>query len=67
MEKTNNDFGIPTLLTVEQLAQVLPFSEHTIRSRCAPKSKAPFPIKPKRIARRLMFLQTDVVEYVNGL
>jgi hypothetical protein len=67
MEKTMNKYGIPTLLTVEQLAQALPYSEHTIRTRCAPKAKNPFPIRVKRIAGRLMFLQTDVVQYVENL
>jgi excisionase family DNA binding protein len=42
-------------LTVEELSGYLGLSSRTIYNAIAPKSKAPFPIKPKRFGRHVLF------------
>lgn len=55
------------LLTPHEVAEILQISVGTIYNRSAPKSKNPFPIRPKRIARRLRFSERDVQEYIAAL
>ncbi len=42
-------------VTVEELSEYLGLSARTIYNAIAPKSKAPFPIKPKRFGRHVLF------------
>ncbi len=43
------------LLSVEETASYLGISARTIYNRVAPKSKNPFPVRPKRIGKLVRF------------
>jgi predicted DNA-binding transcriptional regulator AlpA len=55
------------LLNIEETAYYLGLSPRTIYNGVAPKSKAPFPIKPKRIGKLVRFDVRDLDEYINTL
>ncbi len=55
------------LLTVEEVAKALKISVRTIYSRCAPKSKDPFPIRVRRFGKLLRFELQDVNDYIDTL
>jgi excisionase family DNA binding protein len=56
------------LLTVEQAAEYLNLSPRTIYNQIAPKSKNPFPIKVKRLGKKLIrFDIRDLEKYVDSL
>jgi hypothetical protein len=57
----------PRLLSVEQAAGYLSISPKTIRNRLGPKAPHPFPVKPKRIGRRVLFDVRDLDSYVDSL
>lgn len=63
MNKDNKD----KLLTPDEVADILQISVGTIRNRCAPKSKNPFPIRVKRVARKLRFSEKEVQEYIKTI
>ena len=67
MGKSENSDNGRRLLTVEQVAARLQLSSRTIYNRCAPKSKNPFPIRPKRIGKLLRFDTKDVDDYIASL
>ncbi len=43
------------LLNVRETARYIGLSELTLRNRLGPKAKNPFPIKPIRIGRKVLF------------
>jgi predicted DNA-binding transcriptional regulator AlpA len=55
------------LLSVEETAVYLSLSPRTIYNGIAPKSKIPFPIKPKRWGKRVLFDIKDIDRYVDSL
>lgn len=55
------------LLSVEETAQYLGISVRTIYNAIAPKSKKPFPIKPKRIGKLVKFDLRDLEKFIDGL
>jgi predicted DNA-binding transcriptional regulator AlpA len=55
------------LLSVEETAAYLSISKRSIYNGIAPKSKAPFPIKPKRWGKRVLFDVRDIDRYVDSL
>lgn len=55
------------LLSVEETAQYLGISPRTIYNAVAPKSKNPFPVKPKRIGKLVKFDIRDLEAYVEAL
>ena len=55
------------LLTVEEAAFYLSLSPRTIYNAVAPKSKTPFPVKPKRIGKLVRFDIRDLDRYVDNL
>ena len=55
------------LFTVEETAYYLGLSPRTIYNATAPKSKAPFPVKPKRIGKLVRFDVRDLDRYVDSL
>ena len=55
------------LFTVEETAHYLGLSPRTIYNATAPKSKAPFPVKPKRIGKLVRFDVRDLDRYVDSL
>ena len=57
----------PRLLSVEQAAGYLGVSPKTIRNRLGPKAPDPFPVKAKRIGRRVLFDVRDLDSYIDSL
>ena len=57
----------PRLLNVEQAARYLGLAPKTIRNRLGPKAPDPFPVKPKRIGKRVLFEIKDLDFYVDSL
>lgn len=57
----------PRLLSIEQSALFLGISPKTIRNGLGPRAKKPFPIRPKRIGRRVLFDRKDLDQYVDCL
>ena len=55
------------LFTVEETAHYLGLSPRTIYNAVAPKSKIPFPVKPKRIGKLVRFDVRDLDRYVDSL
>ena len=54
-------------MTVEELSEYLGLSSRTIYNGIAPKSKAPFPVKPKRFGRHVLFDVREVDAHLEGL
>ena len=57
----------PRLLTVDLAAQYLGLAPKTLRNRLGPKAENPFPIKPKRIGRKVLFDRKDLDAYADNL
>lgn len=57
----------PRLLGVEQAAAYLSLSPKTIRNGLARDAERPFPVKPKRYGRRVLFDIRDLDAYVDAL
>ena len=55
------------LLSVEETASYLGISERTIYNQICRKAKKRFPIKPKRIGKRILFDINDIEQYVDSL
>jgi len=55
------------LLDIEAAAAYLSLSPKTIRNRLGPKAEQPFPVRPKRFGRRVLFDRRDLDAYVDGL
>jgi excisionase family DNA binding protein len=55
------------LLSVADAAEYLSISPRTIYNGIAPKSKVPFPVKPKRIGKLVRFDIRDLDRYVDSL
>ena len=66
-KKENGQTIQKRLLSVEEVAHYLGLSSRTIYNQIAPKSKRPFPIKPKRIGKLVKFDIQDLDNYVNTL
>ena len=55
------------LLNIKEAATYLGLSSRTIYNGVAPKSKVPFPVKPKRIGKLVRFDIRDLDRYVDSL
>ncbi len=55
------------LLSVHEAACYLGLSPRTLYSAVAPKSKKPFPVKPKRIGKLVRFDRKDLDRYIDAL
>jgi len=62
-----NEQITPRLLNVEQTAQYLSISPKTIRNRLGPRALDPFPVKPKKIGKRVLFDIRDLDHYIDAL
>jgi len=58
---------IPRMLGVELTAEYLGLSVKTLRNRSYPKSPNPFPIKPKRIGRRLLWDRKEIDAWLDSI
>lgn len=59
--------GGKRLLSVEEAAAYLGLSPRTIYNGVAPKSKKPFPVKPKRVGKLVKFDIRELERYVESL
>jgi len=55
------------LLTIKETAAYLGISPRTIYNGVGPRSKTPFPIKPKRWGKRVLFDIKDLDRFVDSL
>ena len=67
MEVSKSDSRTKRLLSVEETASYLGLSPRTIYNGIAPKSKNPFPVKPKRIGKLVRFDIRDLDKFVESL
>ena len=67
MEIDKPDSRTKRLLSVEETASYLGLSPRTIYNGIAPKSKTPFPVKPKRIGKLVRFDIQDLETFVASL
>ena len=57
----------PRLLSVEQAAKYLSIAPKTIRNGLGPKAERPFPVKPKRYGRKVLFDIRDLDRFIDSL
>jgi len=57
----------PRLLDVESAARFLGIAPKTLRNRLGPKAPDPFPVKPKRIGRKVLFDIRDLERFCDKL
>lgn len=55
------------LYSIEDAAVYLGISAKTIRNRLGPRAPNPFPVKPKRIGKRVLFDLRDLESLVDSL
>ncbi len=55
------------LLTVPEAAAYLCLSSKTVRNRLGPKAAKPFPVKPVRLAGKVLFRLEALDAYIQGL
>ena len=55
------------LFSVDEAASYLGLSPRTIYNGIAPKSKKPFPVKPKRFGRKPLFEKADLDCFIENL
>jgi len=55
------------LLDIDQTANYLSISPKTIRNGLGPRAKKPFPVKPKRFGRKVLFDIEDLKQFVKEL
>jgi hypothetical protein len=55
------------LYTVEETAHYLSVAPKTIRNGLGPRAKKPFPVRPVRVAGRVLFRVEDLESYVDSL
>lgn len=61
------EISFKRLLTVEETGIYLGLSPRTIYNAIAPKSKNPFPVKPRHFGRSVRFDVHDLDRFVNSL
>ncbi len=61
--------GLPPkrLLTIEETAYYLGISPRTIRNGLFRETKKPFPVKPVKLAGRVLFRRSDLDNLIEGL
>lgn len=53
------------MLTVKEVAQILHMHEKTLYRKISPNSKDSFPIKPKRVGRKVLFPRKRVEAFIH--
>ena len=65
---TNKNIIInPRLLDVESAARFLGIAPKTLRNRLGSRAPDPFPVKPKRIGKKVLFDIKDLKNFVDDL
>ena len=59
--------GTNRLLKVDEAATKLGISERTLRNRLGPRATKPFPVRPVKVAGRVLFRVSDLDQYIDGL
>jgi predicted DNA-binding transcriptional regulator AlpA len=59
--------GGKRLLSVEEAAAYIGLSPRTLYNGIAPKTKTPFPVKPKRFGKRVLFDIKDLDRFADSL
>ena len=54
------------LLNISETAAYLGIAPKTLRNRLGPKAKNPFPVKPKRIGKRVLFDVRKLDEFIES-
>ncbi len=69
LQKLRKELAVPQkrLLPVEATAAYLGISPKTIRNGLGPRAGKPFPIKPVRLAGRVLFRREDLDKFIDGL
>jgi signal recognition particle subunit SEC65 len=57
----------PRLLNIEDTARYLGIAPKTLRNRLGPRAKHPFPVKPKRVGKRVLFDIKALDAFVDSL
>ena len=57
----------PRMLSIEQAAKYIGLSKRTLYNRTAPKSKNPFPIRPKRTLGKPLFDKVELDKWLDTL
>jgi hypothetical protein len=60
-------FRWPKLLSIEQTAEYLSISPKSIRNGLGPRAPKPFPVRPKRFGRRVLFDIDDLQKFAESL
>jgi predicted DNA-binding transcriptional regulator AlpA len=55
------------LLPVNEAAEYLGLAPKTLRNRLGPKAPDPFPVKPKKIGKKVLFDIRDLDAFVDSL
>jgi predicted DNA-binding transcriptional regulator AlpA len=55
------------LLSIQDAATYLGLSARTLYNGTAPKSKNPFPVRPRRFGKRCLFDLRDLDEFIDSL
>jgi hypothetical protein len=55
------------LLTVEETGHYLGLAPKTIRNGLGPKAQKPFPVKPVKLAGKVLFRLEDLDEFIDSL
>jgi hypothetical protein len=55
------------LFSIEETAEYLGIASKTIRNRVGPRSPNPFPVKHKKIGKRVLFDRNDLDTFVDSL
>jgi len=64
-QKDKPKTGLPKrLFDVEEAASYLGISRRTLYNGIAPRSKKPFPVKPKRIGKKVLFDIKDLDQFI---
>lgn len=65
--ETADDVEKLKLLTVEQTAERLNISPRTVYNRARPGSTNPFPIRPRRFGKKVLFLREEVDAFIAAM
>ncbi len=58
---------IPRLLDIKQAAKYLSIAPKTIRNGIYRESPTPFPVRPKRLGKRVLFDRKDLDAYIDSM
>jgi len=58
---------LPRLLSIDQAAWYMGISPKTVRNALCRSAKTPFPVKPKRHGKRILFDIQDLDAYIDSM